>query len=121
MPSWPNLKLTSLAAHPFPQLLYGQNHVLSEIGAGVFPLGLSELPADIRELLSLRTLTETEAEQRNAHFLFSHERLVEIIRRLYGSQKCAFKHNQRAARAITGSTTRQPKRTPQAMATIVMV
>ena len=55
------------------------NHVLSEIGAGVFPLGLSEVPVDVRQLLTQRTLTETEVDRVKAQFLLSRERLVEII------------------------------------------
>ncbi len=53
--------------------------VLAEIGAGVWPLDLSDAPEDIQPLPRKPTLTETEAEQVQTHFLLPRERLLEII------------------------------------------
>ncbi|TWU13387.1 hypothetical protein CA54_22220 [Symmachiella macrocystis] len=61
-----------------PATLDGVNAVLRDIGAGVWPLDLSEVEKDIRTLLSKRNLDEAEAAHVKKHFLLSMDRLLEI-------------------------------------------
>jgi hypothetical protein len=53
--------------------------VLAEIGAGIWTLDFSGAPDDIYRLLKQNTLTETEAERLQTHYLLPRERLLETI------------------------------------------
>ncbi len=53
--------------------------MLRDIGIGVWPLPLAELPDDIVPLLGRGTLTDAETQRLRDHFLLPRERLLEII------------------------------------------
>jgi hypothetical protein len=55
------------------------NAALAEIGAGVWPLDLGDIPDDMERLLRQPSLKETEAQRVRTHFLLPRERLLEII------------------------------------------
>jgi hypothetical protein len=55
------------------------NAALGSLGAAVWPLDLTDAPADIKKLLALPSLTEAEKDRVLAHFLLPRERLLEII------------------------------------------
>lgn len=55
------------------------NRAFEEIGSRVWPLDLRNEPDEIRKLLRQPTLTKDESDQLLNHFLFSRERLLEII------------------------------------------
>lgn len=52
---------------------------LHTIGAGVWPLDLSDTPADISALLGKPVLDATEAECVMTHFLLPRQRLLQIL------------------------------------------
>jgi hypothetical protein len=52
---------------------------LHEIGIGVWPLPLGDLPDDLARLLSLPTQSEAETARLRDHFLLPRERLLELI------------------------------------------
>ena len=52
---------------------------LRQIGIGVWPLELSEVPADIRGLLAQDNLTDEETARARDYFLLSRERLLELV------------------------------------------
>src|SRR5262249_31529702 len=56
------------------------NAAMAEVGAHVWPLDLTGVPADVRRLLEQPTLTTAEEERIKAHFLLPRERLLEILR-----------------------------------------
>jgi hypothetical protein len=55
------------------------NATMAAVGAGVWPLDLASVPADVQHLLGQPTLTNAEEERLKAHFLLSRERLLEVI------------------------------------------
>ena len=55
------------------------NRILADIGSHVWPLDLRRAPSEIQRLLQQPTLTKTEAEKVEAHFLLPRERLLEVI------------------------------------------
>jgi hypothetical protein len=55
------------------------NAGLAPFGARVWPLGLTDLPPDIRGLLTQPHLTESEAGQIKAQFALPRERLLQLI------------------------------------------
>lgn len=52
---------------------------LRQIGIGVWPLDLSDVPDDIRRLLARDDLTEEETARARDYFLLSRERLLELV------------------------------------------
>ncbi|NIW24917.1 MAG: hypothetical protein GWN29_10305, partial [Gammaproteobacteria bacterium] len=52
---------------------------LRQIGIGVWPLDLRDVPADIRGLLAEENLTDEETARARDHFLLSRERLLELV------------------------------------------
>jgi hypothetical protein len=64
-----------------PDTLEAINEELQTIGAGIWPLDLSDQPADIRSLLAKPPLDDADAERVMAHFLLPRDRLLEILAR----------------------------------------
>jgi hypothetical protein len=62
-----------------PDTLEGINDELRTIGAGVWPLDLSDRPRDIRALLAKPLLDGAEAERVTTHFLLPRDRLLQIV------------------------------------------
>ncbi len=52
---------------------------LRQIGIGVWPLDLRDVPADIRGLLAEENLTDEETARARDHFLLSRERLLDLV------------------------------------------
>ncbi|MGI9259263.1 MAG: hypothetical protein ACR2QQ_10535 [Gammaproteobacteria bacterium] len=52
---------------------------LSQIGVGVWPLLLEDVPEDLRRLLNQENLTDAETTRLRDYFLLSRERLLEIV------------------------------------------
>jgi hypothetical protein len=55
------------------------NQQLGRVGSRLWPLDLSSVPANIRALLAQKSLTEDDEGQIKEQFLFSQQRLLQII------------------------------------------
>jgi hypothetical protein len=62
-----------------PDTLAGIGEELLKIGAGVWPLPLTDQPDDVRALLAKPMLTATEAERIKSRFRLPRERLLQIV------------------------------------------
>lgn len=57
------------------------NDVLTEVGAGAWPLPLSGAPEDVRQLLARPTLSDAGAERIKSQFLLNRGRILQTLRR----------------------------------------
>jgi len=73
------LRLESSTGDPPLESLEAINDAIKGLGAHIWPLEFGDLPPEIRRLLDQLTLSPAENEQLKSHFMFSRERLLEII------------------------------------------